>query len=123
MPGSRNIKRWQDIEEFLEAGIDVLSTVNVQHLESLNDVVQRITGVQQQETVPDEVVRKAEQIEIVDITPEALRRRLGDRDSGIGLGLSVAKGFTDAMGGAIRAEDTPGGGLTMVVPLPAATSS
>ena len=75
-PGSRNEKRWQDIEELLEAGIDVLSTVNVQHLESLNDVVQRITGVQQHETVPDEVVRRAEQIEIVDITPEALRRRL-----------------------------------------------
>nr|WP_232328216.1 sensor histidine kinase KdpD [Kibdelosporangium sp. MJ126-NF4] len=76
VPGSRNEKRWQDIDELLEAGIDVLSTVNVQHLESLNDVVQRITGVQQYETVPDEVVRKAGQIELVDITPEALRRRL-----------------------------------------------
>jgi two-component system sensor histidine kinase KdpD len=76
VPGSRNVKRWQDIEELLARGIDVLSTVNVQHLESLNDVVQRITGVPQQETVPDEVVRRAEQIEIVDITPEALRRRL-----------------------------------------------
>ncbi|HEX9339027.1 MAG TPA: universal stress protein, partial [Pseudonocardiaceae bacterium] len=76
VPGSRNAQRWQDIEELLAAGIDVLSTVNVQHLASLNDVVQRITGVPQQETVPDEVVRKAEQIELVDITPEALRRRL-----------------------------------------------
>lgn len=76
VPGSRNTKRWQDIEELLEAGVDVLSTVNVQHLASLNDVVQRITGVQQHETVPDEVVRKAEQIELIDITPEALRRRL-----------------------------------------------
>ncbi|MFD1050956.1 sensor histidine kinase, partial [Kibdelosporangium lantanae] len=76
VPGSRNEKRWQDIEELLEAGIDVLSTVNVQHLASLNDVVQRITGVQQQETVPDQVVRTAEQIELVDITPEALRRRM-----------------------------------------------
>ena len=76
VPGSRNQKRWQDIDELLAAGIDVLSTVNVQHLASLNDVVQRITGVPQQETVPDEVVRKAEQIELVDITPEALRRRL-----------------------------------------------
>ncbi len=76
VPGSRNAKRWQDVEELLAAGVDVLSTVNVQHLESLNDVVQRITGVPQQETVPDEVVRKAEQIELVDITPEALRRRL-----------------------------------------------
>ncbi|SDM32385.1 sensor histidine kinase [Allokutzneria albata] len=76
VPGSRNAKRWQDVEELLDAGIDVLSTVNVQHLESLNDVVQRITGVQQRETVPDDVVRRAEQVELVDITPEALRRRL-----------------------------------------------
>ncbi|TWP51209.1 sensor histidine kinase KdpD [Lentzea tibetensis] len=76
VPGSRNDKRWQDVEELLEAGIDVLSTVNVQHLESLNDVVERITGVRQRETVPDEVVRRAEQVELVDITPEALRRRL-----------------------------------------------
>ena len=75
-PGSRNIKRWQDIEELLEAGITVLSTVNVQHLESLNDVVERITGIAQRETVPDEVVRRAEQVELVDITPEALRRRM-----------------------------------------------
>ena len=80
VPGSRNAKRWQDVEELLDAGIDVLSTVNVQHLESLNDVVQRITGVPQQETVPDEVVRKAEQIELVDLTPEALRRRLAHGD-------------------------------------------
>nr|WP_285607535.1 DUF4118 domain-containing protein [Actinokineospora globicatena] len=75
-PGSRNAKRWQDVAELLAAGIDVLSTVNVQHLESLNDVVRRITGTQQRETVPDEVVRRAEQVELVDITPEALRRRL-----------------------------------------------
>ncbi|MDX8030175.1 sensor histidine kinase KdpD [Lentzea sp. BCCO 10_0856] len=75
-PGSRNEKRWQDVEELLEAGVDVLSTVNVQHLESLNDVVERITGVRQRETVPDEVVRRAEQVELIDITPEALRRRL-----------------------------------------------
>ncbi|GAA4860407.1 DUF4118 domain-containing protein [Saccharopolyspora rosea] len=75
-PGSRNPKRWQDIEELLDAGITVLSTVNVQHLESLNDVVESITGVRQQETVPDEVVRRAGQIELADITPEALRRRM-----------------------------------------------
>ncbi len=80
VPGSRNAKRWQDVEELLDAGIDVLSTVNVQHLESLNDVVQRITGVPQQETVPDEVVRKAEQTQLVDLTPEALRRRLAHGD-------------------------------------------
>nr|WP_228122606.1 DUF4118 domain-containing protein [Saccharothrix syringae] len=75
-PGSRNAKRWQDVEELLDAGVDVLSTVNVQHLESLNDVVRRITGVEQREIVPDEVVRRAGQVELVDLTPEALRRRL-----------------------------------------------
>jgi two-component system, OmpR family, sensor histidine kinase KdpD len=75
-PGSKNHKRWQDVEELLDAGITVISTVNVQHLESLNDVVAQITGIEQQETVPDSVVRSAAQIELVDITPEALRRRL-----------------------------------------------
>jgi two-component system sensor histidine kinase KdpD len=76
IPGSRNEKRWEDIDELLDAGIDVLSTVNIQHLESLNDVVERITGAHQHETVPDDIVRRAEQLELVDITPEALRRRL-----------------------------------------------
>jgi two-component system, OmpR family, sensor histidine kinase KdpD len=75
-PGSKNPKRWQDVDEILDAGITVISTVNVQHLESLNDVVRQITGIEQQEKVPDEVVRAADQIELVDITPEALRRRL-----------------------------------------------
>ena len=76
IPGSRNVKRWQDIEEILDAGITVISNVNIQHLESLNDVVQQITGVAQRETVPDEVVRRADQVELVDMTPEALRRRM-----------------------------------------------
>ncbi|MGI5422309.1 ATP-binding protein [Actinomadura luteofluorescens] len=76
VPGSRHAKRWQDVEEILEAGIDVISTVNVQHLESVNDVVEQITGVPQRETVPDEVVRRADQVELVDMTPEALRRRM-----------------------------------------------
>jgi two-component system sensor histidine kinase KdpD len=76
VPGSRNEKRWQDIDELLDAGIDVISTVNVQHLESLNDAVTAITGIVQRETVPDEVVRAAEQIELVDMAPEALRRRM-----------------------------------------------
>ena len=78
IPGSRNQKRWQDIEELLEAGINVLSTVNVQHLASLGDVVSAITDVKQAETVPDEVVRRADQIHLVDISPELLRQRLGD---------------------------------------------
>ncbi|MEV6019341.1 sensor histidine kinase KdpD [Streptomyces sp. NPDC051997] len=76
IPGSRNAKRWQDVEELLVAGIDVVSTVNIQHLESLGDVVESITGVRQQETVPDEVVRRADQIELVDMSPPALRRRM-----------------------------------------------
>ncbi|MFI9045478.1 ATP-binding protein [Streptomyces sp. NPDC053427] len=76
VPGGRNAKRWQDIEEILAAGIDVVTTVNVQHLESLNDVVEKITGVPQRETVPDEVVRRAHQIELVDMPAEALRRRM-----------------------------------------------
>jgi two-component system, OmpR family, sensor histidine kinase KdpD len=76
VPGSRNEKRWQDVEELLDAGIDVISTVNIQHLESLNDVVEKITGVPQRETVPDAIVRAADQVEMVDMTPEALRRRM-----------------------------------------------
>jgi two-component system sensor histidine kinase KdpD len=76
VPGSRHDKRWQDIDELLDAGIDVISTVNIQHLESVNDVVERITGVPQRETVPDEVVRRADQVQLVDMTPEALRRRM-----------------------------------------------
>ncbi len=76
VPGSRHEKRWQDVEELLAAGIDVISTVNVQHLASLSDVVLRVTGVPQRETVPDAFVRSAEQVDLVDMSPEALRRRL-----------------------------------------------
>jgi two-component system, OmpR family, sensor histidine kinase KdpD len=76
IPGSGHAKRWEDVDTLLDAGINVISTVNLQHLESLNDVVERITGVAQQETVPDRVVRAADQIELVDMAPEALRRRL-----------------------------------------------
>ena len=76
VPGSRNAKRWEDVDELLAAGIQVISTVNIQHLESLNDVVERITGIAQRETIPDELVRRADQIEMVDMTPEALRRRM-----------------------------------------------
>ena len=75
-PGSLHGKRWEDVEDILAAGIDVISTVNIQHVESLNDVVEAITGIRQRETVPDEVVRSADQIELVDMSPQALRRRL-----------------------------------------------
>jgi two-component system sensor histidine kinase KdpD len=76
VPGGRNAKRWQDIQKLLDAGITVISTLNIQHLESINDVVHQITGIPQRETVPDEIVRRADQIELVDMTPEALRRRM-----------------------------------------------
>jgi two-component system sensor histidine kinase KdpD len=74
--GGRNAKRWQDIDVLLAAGIDVVTAVNVQHLASLKDVVEKITGVPQHETVPDDVVRRAQQIELIDMPPEGLRRRM-----------------------------------------------
>lgn len=76
VPGAGNEKRWQDIQELLDAGINVVSTVNIQHLESLNDAAYAITKVRQRETVPDAVVRGADQIELVDMSPESLRRRM-----------------------------------------------
>jgi len=75
-PGSRHPKRWQDVEEILAAGIDVWTTLNIQHLESLVEVVWRITGARQQETVPDLAFARADAIEVIDITPEELRERL-----------------------------------------------
>ena len=78
VPGSRHPKRWQDVEEILDAGIDVWTTLNVQHLESLSDVVLRITGVRQREAVPDVALSRADDIEVVDITPEELRKRLAE---------------------------------------------
>jgi len=76
VPGSITEKRAEDVERLRAAGIDVITTVNIQHLESLNDEVERITGVRQRETVPDEVVRTADQIQLVDMSPDALRRRM-----------------------------------------------
>jgi two-component system sensor histidine kinase KdpD len=75
-PGSKHEKRWQDVEEIRDAGIHVISTMNVQHLESLNDLVENITGVRVRETIPDRIVDEAEEIELVDISPEALRSRM-----------------------------------------------
>ncbi|QCB95274.1 ATP-binding protein [Cellulomonas shaoxiangyii] len=75
-PGLEHEKRWQDVDALLDAGIDVVSTVNIQHIESLNDVVEKITGVVQRETIPDGVLRAADQIEVVDLAPQALRDRL-----------------------------------------------
>jgi two-component system sensor histidine kinase KdpD len=77
-PGSRHAKRWQDAFELLEAGIDVYTTMNVQHVESLNDIVQQITGIAVRETVPDQVLDRADDIEFVDLAPEDLLRRLAE---------------------------------------------
>jgi len=77
-PGTAHAKRFQDVEDLLAAGIDVISTVNIQHIESLNDVVQQITGVPQRETLPDAVLRSADQVEVVDLAPQALRDRLAE---------------------------------------------
>src|SRR5688572_5074781 len=75
-PAPRHAKRWQDIEELLDAGINVWTTVNVQHLESLNDVVAQITGVRQRETVPDKVFDEADEVELIDLPPDDLLARL-----------------------------------------------
>jgi two-component system sensor histidine kinase KdpD len=75
-PGSQHAKRWEDVRAILAAGINVISTVNIQHIESLNDVVQQITGVPQRETIPDSVLRDADQIELIDLSPQSLRDRL-----------------------------------------------
>ncbi len=75
-PGSRHPKRWQDVVELLNAGIDVLTTVNVQHVESLNDIIRQITGIRVRETVPDSVFEKADEIEVIDLPPDELLRRL-----------------------------------------------
>lgn len=77
-PGSRHPKRWQDVEELLEAGIDVFTTVNVQHLESLNDVVSGVTGIQVRETVPDPFFDAADEVVLVDLPPDDLRQRLNE---------------------------------------------
>lgn len=76
VPGSRHEKRYEDVQELLNAGITVISTLNVQHLEGLNDIVEAITGIRQRETLPDRVLDEADEVELVDISPEALRARL-----------------------------------------------
>jgi two-component system sensor histidine kinase KdpD len=78
VPGSRHPKRWQDIDELLQAGIDVWTTLNIQHLESLNDVIQKITGVRVRETVPDTVFDRADEIVLVDFPPDELLKRLAE---------------------------------------------
>jgi two-component system sensor histidine kinase KdpD len=76
VPGSRHRKRWQDIEELLNAGIDVDTTLNIQHLESLNDVIERITGIKVHETLPDKILESADEIKLIDLSPDDLIKRL-----------------------------------------------
>jgi len=76
VPGSPRLKRWEDVQSLLESGIDVLTTMNIQHLESLNDQVWQITGIRVRETIPDWVVQRADQVVMVDVTPRALLNRL-----------------------------------------------
>jgi two-component system sensor histidine kinase KdpD len=76
VPGSKYFKRYEDVEEILSNGIDVLTTLNIQHLESLNDVVKEITGITVRETIPDRIVDKADEIVVIDLPPEALQKRL-----------------------------------------------
>lgn len=78
VPGSRHIKRYQDVEDILTAGIDVYSTLNIQHLESLNDVIERIAGIKVRETLPDSVLATADEIEVIDLPPEDLLKRLAE---------------------------------------------
>jgi two-component system sensor histidine kinase KdpD len=75
-PGSKHAKRYEDVEELRDAGITVITTLNIQHLEGLNDIVESITGVRQRETLPDRVLDSADEIELVDISPDALRARM-----------------------------------------------
>lgn len=75
-PGSKNIKRYEDVQEILAKGINVLTTLNIQHLESLNDVVKQITGITVRETIPDGIVENADEVVVIDITPDALQNRL-----------------------------------------------
>jgi two-component system sensor histidine kinase KdpD len=75
-PGSRHLKRWQDVEELLGAGVDVYTTLNVQHVESLVDVVAQVTGITVRETVPDSILDRADEIELVDLPPDDLLQRL-----------------------------------------------
>src|SRR5512139_78762 len=77
-PGSRHPKRYQDVEEILDAGIDVYTTLNIQHLESLNDVVAQVTGVVVRETIPDRVIDEASEIEVIDLPPDELLTRLNE---------------------------------------------
>ena len=107
-PGTRNEKRYEDIDEILEAGIDVISTVNVQHLESLNDTIFELTDVRVRETFPDRVLDEADEVVLVDLTPEALQERLA-RGQGLpaGSGRGRAASTSSASTTSARCASSP----------------
>lgn len=119
-PGSRNAKRWQDVEELRDAGIDVVTTVGIEHIESLTDVVRGITGVVQRETVPDHVVRHTDRVEMVDAPPAMLFERLSEGRTHPREGVGPALSGTSGLGSltalrelalrwlAVHAQDAPG---------------
>src|SRR5262245_44881275 len=88
IPGSDHVKRWEDVQVLLDSGIDVLTTMNIQHLESLNDQVWQMTGIRVRETIPDWVVRRADEVVMIDLTPRALLHRL---ESGVVYGREKAE--------------------------------
>ena len=93
VPGSRHSKRWEDVEELLGAGIDVITSLNVQHLDSLNDAVEAVTSVRQGETVPDAVITAADRVEFIDITPQQLRKRISGGGVLTGAAQTALSGF------------------------------
>ncbi len=101
VPGSRHEKRWEDVEDLLNSGIDVVTSLNVQHLDSLSDAVETLAGVAQRETVPDAVVAAADRVDFVDITPERLRARIADTEV---VGADTAPA---ALGGFFSADRSP----------------
>jgi two-component system sensor histidine kinase KdpD len=106
VPGSRHEKRWEDVEEFLDAGIDVITSLNVQHLDSLNDSVESLTGFAEPETVPDAVVAAADRVELIDVSPQLLRERITNTDvlgSGATADVALSGFFTTDRLAALRA--------------------
>ena len=106
VPGSRHEKRWEDVEELLDAGIDVITSMNVQHLDSLNDSVESLTGVLERETVPDAVVAAADRVEFIEVSPQLLRERIADTDvlgSGATADVALSGFFTPDRLTALRA--------------------
>jgi two-component system, OmpR family, sensor histidine kinase KdpD len=120
VPGTRHKKRWQDVDELLDAGIRVIATVNIQHLESLKEAAARFTGSVARETVPDSIVASAERVDVVDVRPDVLRRRVeqGAVFSPGSAQLALGGVFTDANLAGLRDLTTWWAGIRTVKPAP-----